>query len=81
MVRLSFPDTCPGIVKLVRPTPESITCPKCKRTLEIWSDEKETVCDGCGAKVSREMGTLCLEYCDYADKCREIISRRAARSP
>ena len=72
----SLPVTCPGVSKLVRPTPESITCPKCFRILEIWSDEEETRCGGCGVKVSREEGTSCLDYCEYADKCRELINQK-----
>lgn len=76
MKQTSLPVTCPGVSKLVRPTPESITCPKCGRALEIWSDEEETRCDDCGVQVSREKGTSCLDHCEYADKCRELINQK-----
>ncbi len=76
MTKISLPDTCPGISKFVRPTPESITCQSCGRAVEIWSDENETICDGCGAQVSREEGTSCLDYCEYSDKCKELISQK-----
>ncbi len=76
MSKLSLPDTCPGISKFVRPTPESIACHKCGRILEIWSDEQETKCEACGVIIFREKGDFCLDYCEYADKCREIINKK-----
>jgi len=67
--------TCPGINKFVRPTPECLKCPKCKAEVEIWSDEQETKCLECGAKVSREVAS-CLDYCEYASKCKAIIEQK-----
>ena len=66
---------CPVINKFVRPTPEHLTCPKCFTHVEIWSDEQEAKCDKCGATVSRAI-TSCLDYCEYADKCKRIIEER-----
>jgi len=65
--------TCPGLDNFVRPKPEYITCPNCGSEVEIWTDEEETVHENCGAKVSRKV-LSCLEWCEYADKCREIIA-------
>lgn len=76
LTRPSLPDTCPGITKFIRPTPESIVCQSCGKNLEIWSDEDEVKCDGCGAQVSKEKGASCLDYCEYANKCRDIINKR-----
>jgi len=67
--------TCPGITKFVRPTPEYLTCQKCLARVEIWSDESETKCGKCGAHVSREVAS-CLDYCEFADKCKEIIEKK-----
>jgi len=63
-------------LKVCQADPESITCRSCGRAVEIWSDENETACEGCGAKVSREKGTSCLDYCEYSDKCKELISQK-----
>ena len=76
MTPKTLPETCPGINKFIRPTPETINCHSCGRSLEIWSDETQTTCDDCGAQVSRENGTSCLDYCEYAAKCKDIISKK-----
>jgi len=70
----SYP-TCPGISKFVRPTPEHLTCPKCFTHVEIWSDEQEAKCDKCGTTVSRAV-TSCLDYCEFAEKCKKIIEEK-----
>jgi hypothetical protein len=45
--------------------------------VEIWSDEEKGVCLDCGAEWARpEKDASCLEYCEYADKCREIINSK-----
>lgn len=42
--------------------------------MEIWSDEDKGVCLDCGAEWERtDREVSCLEYCEYADKCRGII--------
>lgn len=68
-------ERCPGIARIVRPVPEYVKCPNCGATVEIWSDETETECDNCGTRVTRDIEPSCLEWCRYADKCREIILR------
>ena len=65
---------CPGVSRLVRPVPEYIACPNCGEEVEIWSDEEEATCDGCGAIVSRKM-VSCLDWCEHADKCRALIEQ------
>ena len=67
--------TCPGLDNLLRPKPEFIKCPHCGGDVEIWTDENEGVCINCGAKVSRKTQS-CLDWCKYADKCREILAER-----
>lgn len=69
-------ENCPGINKFVRPTPEYLSCPNCGGSVEIWSDEDSTTCDTCNKEVSRpEKEQSCLDWCEFADKCKEIIER------
>jgi len=70
-----LPRTCPGIDNFIRPKPEFINCSNCGSKVEIWTDETETECENCGAKVSRGIQS-CLEWCEYADKCKEIIAQK-----
>lgn len=65
----SLKDSCPGSKEITSPFPEEMTCLYCNTSLEIWSDETETVCDNCGKTVSREMKTTCLEWCPAAKEC------------
>ncbi|MCX8162517.1 MAG: hypothetical protein N3E44_05990 [Candidatus Bathyarchaeota archaeon] len=67
--------SCPGIANLIRPIPEYIECPNCGSEIEIWSDEDEATCSSCGAVAVRRQRLSCLEWCEYADKCREIIGK------
>jgi hypothetical protein len=70
-------ETCPGIKKFLRPKPEYFLCPHCGGSVEIWSDEDTGICDTCSKEVGRpEKEPSCLDWCQYADKCREIIKRK-----
>jgi hypothetical protein len=45
--------------------------------VEIWSDEEVGICTTCEEEVGRpEKEQSCLDWCEYADKCREIINRQ-----
>jgi len=70
--------TCPGLDNFLRPKPAYITCPNCGGTTEIWTDEDETECMNCGSKVSKRVQS-CLDWCEYADKCKQIIAQRKGR--
>lgn len=71
------PATCPGISQFMRPTPSFVKCPRCSIDVEIWSDEQETTCHNCGGAVSREEKTQsCLDWCEYADKCKDLIEAK-----
>jgi len=77
----SSPQTCPGIREFLRPTMAYVKCHVCGGTVEIWSDEDAGVCLDCGAKWKRaEENASCLDYCEYADKCREIIKARTGKT-
>jgi len=67
--------TCPGLDNFLRPKPEYIACPNCGSSVEIWTDENETECVNCGSKVPRYIQS-CLDWCEYADKCKQIIAQK-----
>lgn len=70
----SVEKTCPGIRKFVRPVPEYLKCNHCGGNVEIWSDEDTGICEDCGRDIPRhEKEQSCLDWCEQADKCREII--------
>lgn len=68
---------CPGIKDLLRPTMSYVKCNSCGGSVEIWSDEDEGICLECGATWKKpEENASCLSYCEYADKCRELIKTK-----
>ncbi len=71
------PQTCPGLRDLLQPKPAYINCHVCGSELEIWTDEDKTTCPSCGTEWKRpDENAVCLQYCEYADKCRGIIAER-----
>jgi hypothetical protein len=60
---------CPGAQAFRQPKPEFIPCPVCHEEVEIWTDQAEAKCDGCGTMVSREMLQGCVDYCASAKEC------------
>jgi DNA-directed RNA polymerase subunit RPC12/RpoP len=70
------PESCPGISQFMRPTPSYLKCHKCGSDVEIWSDEEEAQCPTCGTIVSRGKVQSCLDWCEYADKCRDLIAAK-----
>jgi hypothetical protein len=70
-------NTCPGIEEFVRPTVSYEVCEKCGGRVEVWSDEDHGVCLDCGERQAKEdPSPSCLEYCEYAPKCKGIIMRK-----
>ena len=61
--------SCPGSTEIKRPKPEYVTCSKCKSEVEIWTDEAQTNCEDCGTIVTKDRGSLCINWCEFADKC------------
>ncbi len=41
----------------------------CGRLNEIWSDEPDMKCKGCGKLINREMKPSCIEWCPAAKEC------------
>jgi hypothetical protein len=70
-------ESCPGIKKFLRPKPEFIQCPNCAGSVEIWTDEEAAICEICNQEVRRqETESSCLDWCEFADKCKEIIKNK-----
>jgi len=60
----------------MRPTPSYLKCPNCHSDVELWSDEEEAQCPSCGTVVSRGKIQSCLDYCEFADKCKDLIAMK-----
>jgi hypothetical protein len=60
---------CPGSSEIRSPFPEQIVCFWCDTVNEIWTDEPDTICSGCGKTISRDMKPSCLEWCPAAKEC------------
>jgi len=60
---------CPGFKDAARPNLELMPCPHCGGEVEIFTDEEEVTCDGCGKVVKRERGASCADWCRYAKDC------------
>ncbi|MCW3982273.1 MAG: hypothetical protein NWE81_04095 [Candidatus Bathyarchaeota archaeon] len=70
--------SCPGISRFVRPVPEYFPCPSCGGNVEIWSDEDVGTCEACEKESPRpEKQQSCLDWCEYADKCRDFIRNKS----
>ncbi|MDA8170862.1 MAG: hypothetical protein M0Z48_03430 [Nitrospiraceae bacterium] len=60
---------CPGSREITNPHPEEIRCRHCGAANEIWSDEPEIECGGCGQTISRRMAYNCILWCPAARQC------------
>ena len=71
------PETCPGIREFLRPTLSYAKCHVCGGNVEIWSDEDVGTCNDCGASwKGPDKDNSCLEYCEFAEKCKSIIEAK-----
>lgn len=68
--------SCPGLSQFMRPMPSFFKCPNCHGDVEIWSDEEEASCPKCGALVSKGRVQSCLDWCEFSDKCKDLIKTR-----
>jgi len=48
---------------------ETMTCPDCGYSLEIFSDEVKVKCPQCKGFVCRERLPTCADWCKYAKEC------------
>jgi hypothetical protein len=60
---------CPGSREIRSPYPEELGCVFCGEVCEIWSDEPDMNCKGCGKLINREMKPSCIEWCPAAKEC------------
>jgi hypothetical protein len=71
-------DTCSDIQDFMRPKVQYVKCRVCAGNVEVWSDEVEGVCIDCGATWTKPDNIAsCLNYCEYADHGRKIITHRS----
>lgn len=62
-------ESCPGSSEIRTPFPEELVCIFCRTKNEIWSDEPDTICTGCGMIITRDMKPSCLQWCPSAREC------------
>lgn len=62
-------ESCPGNKEIRNPYPEDLICAFCLNKNEIWSDEPDTVCKGCGKPITRDLKPSCLQWCPVAKEC------------
>ncbi len=44
----------PACAEVKRPVPMDLVCEVCGAEVEVWSDEEEPHCPGCGAELKKE---------------------------
>ncbi|MBF0567568.1 MAG: phosphohydrolase [Nitrospirae bacterium] len=74
-------ESCPGSSEIRNPYPEELKCYYCGHVNEIWSDETETQCKGCGKTISREMKPTCLDWCPAARECVGLEKYNRLKKP
>jgi len=62
-------ESCPGSREIRSPFPEELICAFCTKKNEIWSDEPDMICKGCGKTITRDMIPSCIEWCQAAKEC------------
>ena len=48
---------------------ETLECPRCGYTVEIFSDEIKVKCPKCKSLVCKERLPSCIDWCKFAKKC------------
>ena len=48
---------------------ETVKCPKCGYSVELFTDEIKTSCPKCKAVIYREVMPSCIDWCAYAKEC------------
>lgn len=59
---------CPGQDKRNLKS-ETIACPSCGYTVEMFSDEVKVYCPKCKRQVCRERLPSCVDWCKFAKEC------------
>jgi predicted amidophosphoribosyltransferase len=62
-------ESCPGSKEIRNPYPEELICSFCTKKNEIWTDEPDTICKGCGKTITRDMVPSCIQWCPAAKEC------------
>jgi hypothetical protein len=69
---------CPGIDTRYWKSKDifEIPCPVCKTPIEFFKDDSSRKCSKCNQQVfNPEIQTDCLQYCQFADNCKELLER------
>ncbi len=59
---------CPGAANIRRPTIKTKDCPECAYEVEVFSDEVQVKCPGCGFIIYNNVQS-CIQWCRYAIEC------------
>jgi len=70
---------CPGRRNVRKLDSLLVRCPKCGKTVEIFTDEIKARCK-CGEVLLRESVPACISWCASAEKCLgEVVDLRLIR--
>jgi predicted amidophosphoribosyltransferase len=62
-------ESCPGSKEIRNPYPDELVCSFCCHKNEIWSDEPDMICKGCGKTITRDIMPSCVLWCQAAKEC------------
>jgi len=53
-----------------------VACPECGKSIEFFKDDQARRCAHCGWECRNpKLNVGCLEWCQYADKCRPMFEQ------
>lgn len=68
---------CPGVDTMFWKEDDifEIPCPECGKNIEFFKDDSSRKCSGCEKTFfNPRIKTDCLEYCKFADQCKELLN-------
>jgi hypothetical protein len=69
---------CPGTDTMFWTSSDifEIKCPNCGSTIEFFKDDSSRKCSGCEEVFfNPRKRTDCLQYCKFADSCKELLNK------
>jgi ribosomal protein S27AE len=61
-------ERCPGGSDIRTPTLTVKKCPRCGSEVEVFSNEVQVACGGCGTPVYNNLQS-CIQWCKFAKMC------------
>lgn len=53
-----------------------VVCPECGGNVEFFKDDSKRKCLGCGNLFfNPKVKTDCLQYCKFAENCKELLNK------